>query len=206
MFTLAVHDRILATSPIDHLKGKPPAKPIRETPTFEEFQAIVASIREQVYNAAARDSGDFVELLGLAGLGQAEASSLTWGDVDWQNGRVRIFRHKTSTGFLIPLYDQLRPLLERIRQDRGGNPPVNENILKVKDTKNALGAACLRLKLYPYSHRAFRRMFVTRALERGVDPKAIAAWQGHADGGRLIMTTYSHLRTVHSDAMAKLMV
>ena len=58
VFTLAVHDRILAISPIDHLKGKPPAKPVRETPTYEEFQAIVTSIREQIYNADARDSGD----------------------------------------------------------------------------------------------------------------------------------------------------
>ena len=29
-------------------------------------------------------SADFVEFLGLAGLGQAEAAALTWPDIDWQ--------------------------------------------------------------------------------------------------------------------------
>ena len=45
VFALAVHDRVLAASPIEHLKGKRPAKPIRQTPSMEEFRAIVADIR-----------------------------------------------------------------------------------------------------------------------------------------------------------------
>ena len=39
------------------------------------------------------------------------------------------------------------------------------------------------------SHRSFRRMFITRAIEKGVDVKVIAEWQGHRDGGRLILQT-----------------
>jgi len=30
-------------------------------------------------------------------------------------------------------------------------------------------------------------MFITRAIERGVDVKVIADWQGHKDGGKLIL-------------------
>lgn len=56
-----------------------------------------------------------------------------------------------------------------------------------------------------YGHRSFRRTFITRAIERGVDVKVIAAWQGHSDGGKLILDTQSHVRATHSDAMAKLM-
>ena len=62
--------------------------------------------------------------------------------------------------------------------------------------------ACSRLKLSYYSHRAFRRMFVTRALEKGIDVKVIADWQGHGDGGKLILDTYSHVRRPHAEAMA----
>ena len=36
-------------------------------------------------------------------------------------------------------------------------------------------------------------MFITRAIERGVDVKVIAEWQGHKDGGKLILDTYSTL-------------
>lgn len=42
---------------------------------------------------------DFVEFLGLAGLGQAEAASLTWDDVDLKHKRLSIRRHKTNTRF-----------------------------------------------------------------------------------------------------------
>ncbi|HEY4271535.1 MAG TPA: hypothetical protein VGM65_05995 [Candidatus Udaeobacter sp.] len=58
-------------------------KPIRLTPTFEQFKAIIADVRSQVFNADAQDSADFLEFLGLAGLGQAEAGSLTVADVEY---------------------------------------------------------------------------------------------------------------------------
>ena len=205
VFSLAVHDKILPSSPIDHLKGKRPAKPIRSTPTAEEFAAIVASIRAQVFNADAQDSADFVEFVGLAGLGQAEAGALRWGDIDWQKGHLTTFRHKTSKGFTVPLFPQLRPMLERLREDRGGSPAGDELVFRIKSAKNALLAACKRLKLPTYSHRAFRRMFISKAVEKGIDPKVIASWQGHGDGGRLILSVYSHLRPAHSDRMARLM-
>jgi hypothetical protein len=48
-------------------------------------------------------------------------------------------------------------------------------------------------------------MFITRAIERGVDVKVIAEWQGHKDGGKLILDTYSHVNRVHSQRMAALM-
>jgi hypothetical protein len=48
-------------------------------------------------------------------------------------------------------------------------------------------------------------MFITRAIERGVDVKVIAQWQGHQDGGKLILSTYSHVRPEHSNRMAQLM-
>ncbi|PYL47101.1 MAG: hypothetical protein DMF40_09610 [Verrucomicrobia bacterium] len=48
-------------------------------------------------------------------------------------------------------------------------------------------------------------MFITRAIERGVDEKVIAEWQGHKDGGKLILDTYSHVNRAHSQRMARLM-
>jgi hypothetical protein len=48
-------------------------------------------------------------------------------------------------------------------------------------------------------------MFITRAIEKGVDVKVIAEWQGHRDGGKLILDTHSHVNRVHSQRMAQLM-
>ena len=76
----------MSASPAAHLRSAKREKPIRLTPTFEQFKAIIADVRAQPFNADAQDSADFLEFLGLAGLGQAEAGSLTPADVDFEAG------------------------------------------------------------------------------------------------------------------------
>ena len=56
-----------------------------------------------------------------------------------------------------------------------------------------------------FDHRSLRRMFVTRALQKGVDVKTVSSWQGHRDGGRLILSTYSHVLNEHSAKMVELL-
>jgi integrase len=203
ILAMAVGDGMIAYSPAANLKKMKLDKPIRKTPTFEQFQAIVESIRSQEFNGHdADESADFVEFIGLAGLGQAEASALTWTDIDWQREQVITFRHKTKSGFAIPLYPQLRPLLEKRHAQRS---PGDDRVFKIKDAKRAIAAACKRLGFPAFSHRSFRRMFITRAIELGVDVKVIAEWQGHRDGGKLILDTYSHVNRAHSQRMAALM-
>jgi len=201
LFNLAVRDRMIAASPAAHLRSVKREKPIRLTPTFEQFRAIIADVRAQVFNADAQDSADFLEFLGLAGLGQAEASSLIRADVDFEADRIITFRHKTSTGFAVPIFPQLRPLLERLCAGKSSGDPI----FKVRNAKKALAGACRRLGLQAFTQRSLRRMFITRAIERRVDVKVISEWQGHKDGGKLILDTYSHVNPVHSHRMAQLM-
>jgi len=201
VFGLAVRDRIISLSPAAHLKSAKREKPIRLTPTFEQFRAIISDVRAQQFNADAEDSADFLEFLGLAGLGQAEAGSLTRSDVDLEAGRIITFRHKTSTGFAIPIFPQIRPLLERLCKGKSNG----HRLFRISDAKKALAGACRRLKMPPFSPRSLRRMFITRAIEKGVDVKVIAEWQGHRDGGKLILDTYSHVNRAHSQRMARLM-
>lgn len=61
VFALALRDRIISDSPAAHLKYIKRQKPIRLTPTWEQFQAIIADVRAQVFNADAGDSADFLE-------------------------------------------------------------------------------------------------------------------------------------------------
>jgi integrase len=201
LFNSALRDRIIIASPAAHLRSAKREKPIRLTPTFEQFKAIVADVRSQVFNADAQDSADFLEFLGLAGLGQAETGSLTRADVDLAAGQIITFRHKTITGFAIPIFPQVRALLERLCEGK----MHDARVFKISDAKKALTGACRRLGYPPFSQRSLRRMFITRAIELGVDVKVIAEWQGHRDGGKLILDTYSHVNRVHSERMAALM-
>src|SRR5205809_1409781 len=50
IFDAAVRDGIILRSPAAHLRKTKLSKPIRPTPSFEEFQAIVENIRSQKFN------------------------------------------------------------------------------------------------------------------------------------------------------------
>jgi integrase len=201
VFDLAVRDRVIAESPVAHLSYKKRATPIRLMPTVEEFKSIVADIRNQRFNADAEQSADFVEFLGLAGLGQAEAASIKRSDVDLDAERIIVYRHKTDTGFAIRIYPQVRPLIEKLCTGKAHNAPL----FSISQARKALANSCKRLGFPSFTHRSLRRMFITRAIEKGVDVKVIAEWQGHRDGGKLILQTYSHVRPEHSNRMAQLM-
>ena len=195
LFDIAVKDRIIPESPAKLLRQgwKKPQVPRRIIPSPAEFERIVENIRSQRFTDHAQDTADLVAFLGLAGLGQAEASSLTWSDIDWTNNRLHIRRHKTDTQFVVPIYDHLRPLLERMSKARRGKRSPAALVFKIKDAKKALTAACERLKLPAFSQRSLRQHLIMRLWKAGVDRKLIASWQGHQDGGQLILDTYTQV-------------
>src|SRR5438093_2983040 len=157
---IAVNDKIIVESPAKGLKYAKRKKPIRTTPTFEQFKQIVADIRAQRFNADAEQSADFVEFLGLAGLGQAEAASIKRSDVDLDAGRIIVYRHKTDVGFVIPIYPQLRPLVEKLCEGKAHNA----RLFSINEARKALSNACKRLSFTQFTHRSLTRMFITRAI------------------------------------------
>ncbi len=204
LFDLAVNDKMLLDSPAAKLECQKVVQPIRITPSVEEFKAILAEVRQQRFNAEAEDSGDFLEFMGVVGVGQAEAGGLQKQHVNVKKKQMTFFRHKTKTPYVVPIFPQAETLLHKLL-DRP-DLKQTDTLFRIKDAKKALAAACARLKLPAYSQRAFRRMFITRCIEKGIDVKVIAQWQGHQDGGKLILGTYSHVRNVHAEEMAKKLV
>ena len=189
---LAVRDRIIVESPFlrARTRWKRPQTPARIIPTTDELVAIIEAIRSQRFTRFAHHTADFVEFLSQAGLGQAEASSLTWGAVDMERGCMSIRRHKTDVRFTVPIYPHLRPLLERLKQQAGKASPSTK-VFKIRNAKKALAAACRRLGYPPFSQRSLRQHLIMRLWKSGVDKKLIAKWQGHQDGGALILSTYT---------------
>lgn len=195
LFELAVRDRIIAVSPFAQVttRWKRPQTPMRRIPTLEQFQAIVDEIRSHQFNRYAQASADFVEFMGLAGLGQAESAALTWADVDFERNRMSVRRHKTDRRFTVPIYPHLRPLLDKLNTEAGGNPASSMRVFKILDAKHALSGACERLGLPHFTQRNLRQCLIMRLWKLGVDKKLIAKWQGHQDGGQLILDTYTEV-------------
>jgi integrase len=195
VFEIALSDKMIIASPFAELRTtwKKPQKPERYVPTLEQFSAIVNDIRAQPFNADAEDSADFIEFLGLAGLGQAETSALTWGDIDWIAGNIHIKRQKTQERFQVPIYEHLKPLLDRLLQKQSPPPVPTAKVFKIKDAKKALKAACARLQFRNFTQRNIRASLIRRLWQAGVDVKLISKWQGHQDGGKLILNTYTEV-------------
>lgn len=131
--------------------------------------------------------------MGLAGLGQAEAWALIWDDVDWLQNQIRVRRHKTDVRFQIPIYPHLRPLLEGMFKKAGNTAVPAARIFRFRNGKKALDGACTRLGFKHFTPRNLRQCLIRRLWQPSVDKKHIAKWQGHQDGGQLIMETYTEV-------------
>jgi len=205
LFRYAIDDRVIAVSPLAGIKYKRSKTGVKRLiPSWTEFEAIVASVRSVPTSDTRDASADLIEFMGKAGLGQGECAGLRWQDINFQTGKIVIVRQKTGHEFSVPIFETVRPLLERMHSERK-EPKPTDPVFKIKDPKKGLEAACKRLNLPKYSARALRRMFITRCLELGIDAQTIASWQGHRDGGQLILKVYARVSEEHTRRMASLM-
>jgi integrase len=201
----AVEDRMIPYNPAGQVKARKLEKRTKPTPTYDQFLEIVADLRAQSCNGhGAEDTADYIEFAGEAGLGQAEISGLLRQHVDLEASRLTLYRVKTRASFAIPIFPNIRPLIKRRLQKIGEGP--TERLFPFDNCKKALEGATTRLGMPKFEPRSLRRLFITRALRRGIDVKTIASWQGHNDGGKLILQTYSiEVDSDHSQQMAERM-
>jgi integrase len=204
-FALAVDLGAIVKNPMDGIKYRKRVKPIRNTPNEEQFRALVADIRAQKANGhGADDSADFVELAGTLGLGQAELSGIRRQDIDFEAGIIRVFRRKTRQQFTIPIFPDARAIIERRLVALPEHPETR--LLPQDNCRKALEGACGRLKFPHFEPRSLRRFHITRSLRAGIDAPTVASWQGHQDGGELVLRTYqAEVSLAHSLKMAAML-
>ena len=205
LFELATSDRMISKTENPYEGIRNPWKSPRKTakkrlvPTDEQFTALVANIRAETQNFHAKESANFVEFMGFAGLGQAEASALTWGDVLWDKGaqgELSVRRKKTGEPFHVPIYPQLKPFLQRLYEaaHKDGQAPSPETkLFTILDARKALTNACKRLGFPAFSQRSIRAYLIRTLWRAKIDVKLISKWQGHQDGGKLILATYTEV-------------
>lgn len=146
----------------------------------------------------------------LTGMRRGEALALTWDDIDFDKGVIRInktvvvgddFREmikppKSKAGYrLIPMVDMLRDDL-KARKDAGNAHVVNLTLTKAdrlaKEYGESLGAE-------NWSLHCNRHAFATQCVKSGVDVKTAQDILGHAD----ISTTMNIYAEVTSDMRQK---
>jgi len=206
-FDMAADDGVIAEdgSPMRGIKYKKVADPIRLTPTEEQFRALVDDIRSQKANGhGCNDSADFVELAGTLGLGQAELSGIRRQDIDLRSNQIQLFRRKSKQQFTIPIFPDARPIIERRMANMEDSPDAR--LLPQDNCKKALEGACRRLNFPHFEPRSLRRFHITRSLRAGIDAPTVGAWQGHKDGGKLVLKVYqAEVNDSHSQRMAAML-
>ncbi len=81
----------------------------------------------------------------------------------------------------------------------GDTPISTTKMFAMMDAKKALAGACKRLKYHNFTQRNIRAVLIRRLWRSKVDVKLIAKWQGHQDGGRLILNTYTEIFSADDD-------
>jgi len=194
LFKIAVETGAVAESPAKAQSLLREESPERLTPSWEQAQSIIASAKLQ-------HSKDVLSVMLLLGLGQAEVLNLYGEHFDFEKSKILVRRQKTQRVFSIPMYPQAKPLLERLKA--AGRIVAGKPLFESISPREAIALACKRLGYPPFSPRSFRRAFIIRALEKGIDPRCVAAWQGHRDA-TLVLRVYGHLiQPKHNEEMAQ---
>lgn len=73
----------------------------------------------------------------------AECANLLGDHINFQTGNITLYRSKTDTGYVIPIFPQLRPFLERLKNS--GRIQNSQRVFKINDPNKAITGACKRL-------------------------------------------------------------
>jgi integrase len=178
-------------------------------PTAEQF-ALVLKCLEEGPSWSGPDSADMIRFLAFSGCRVSEARNVKKSDVDLVAGTLRIRGDpiqgtKSGRARSLPLNPSLRELVTRLLQDEREPKRGRDFLLMVGECRRPLASACYAAGVQILGHHSMRHYFVTKAIQNGIDVPTISRWIGHQDGGGLLLRTYSHLMSDHSNLMASKM-
>jgi len=133
------------------------------------------------------------EILAFSGMRIGELVWLTWADVDFENGLIRIqpkdtWVPKHGKSRLIPMHERVRAVLESLSRKhrwvftarRSSKYPKGDHQLSDVHLLEKLKKILRPLKIEGHLH-TFRHFFISHCANSGVPPFQLIKWVGHAD-------------------------
>jgi integrase len=207
IFDYAIREGIILENPAKAVARRKSQAKKAVIPTKAQFKTLLETIVG--LRSDALPAVDLCELLAYSGCRLNEATSITWGDINFKKktftvtgGERGTKNHEQRT---VPLFPALEAFLKRLLDRHDEAPDPSERIISIQKARTAMIHACKLAELPPFSHHHLRHFFCSNAIEAGIDFKTIAGWLGHKDGGLLVARTYGHLRDEHSAVMAQRM-
>jgi integrase len=165
------------------LEGEEIAPPARE-----EFDAIIDMLSVKIVLP--------VRLMEACGLRIGETTKLTYGDVDFVNGRLRISKARTKgrtagqrwlpiPAELMGEIDELVPLEDR-HKDRRVFPLTSPTI------RDSITRACKLAGIAHYHPHDLRDLRISLWIAQGIDPVQAKTWSGHTKAS-MTLDVYAHV-------------
>lgn len=120
-----------------------------------------------------------VHLLFYTGLRPSDIIDIKSEDIDLKNGTLRYYSIKTDEHFIVPIHNDLLPLLKKRTEEIG-----QENLLNYANTRN-MGKAFrryledIKIESKKYTLRTFRKSFISNAYKSGIDLAMVSKLVGH---------------------------
>ncbi len=132
-----------------------------------------------------------------SGLRRGEIFKISWKDIDFENGIIRVLgtHTKTERERLAPLSDRARLELEKLKEISSG-----ENPFPLKDIKRSFATAKKLAKIKDLHFHDLRRTAITRWIQQGT-PLALA---GKLGGHTQLQTTMKHYTANDADAVKEI--
>ena len=182
LLALAVELGFIDKSPLDAIKPLKKSNPIRLQPSWQEAQQIIEHVEK-----SSPDSAAPLRFMLLFGIGQAEVQGLRGEHFDFDREELHLYRQKTQKEYTVPIYPHAKAFVQELKEK--GMIVNGKPVFDWHNPRKALESACLALGLPKYSPRSLRRCFVVYCLEKGMDARVVADYQGHADA-TLILRVY----------------
>lgn len=205
-FETAMEHGVRHDNPAHGLKRQAQRPKKLTLPTRTQFEVFLTEI-DQGGSGKSKPCADLVRFLAFSGARKGEAACVTWADIDFDKGTIRIcgdpeLRTKNNEFRTVPLLPEMRSLLCSLRAANSTASP-EDPVMRFRECQKAMNRAAAIVGMNRITHHDLRHLFATRCIESGVDILTVSRWLGHKDGGALAMKTYGHLRDEHSQEMAQ---
>lgn len=206
ILNLGVDQGVIAFNFADKLARKKVSTKNPALPTLAQFNAMLDAMWSG-HGRFSKACADLAAGLAYTGCRLGEARYLTWGDIDFENGRITIRGHpesgtKSGESRTVRLLPAAATLFKRMRGDFPDDGQ-DEKVFRVGECQKAMNRAMRQIGMKRITHHDLQHFFATRCIESGVDIPTVAYWLGHRDRGITLMKRYGHLRDEHAAAAAE---
>jgi len=168
-------------NPVQHIH-KPKLPGARETRITDEDVAALIQQTQSPYLPS------LIRLALLTGMRRSELIKLHWDDIDWEKQLMYLTDTKNGENRQIPIFNQVKVLLQEIERDSGQLFPIKEHAVSV-----AFRRAVKRSGLVNISFHTLRHEAITRFFEKGLSIPEVASISGHKSWAML--RRYTHLQS-----------